>query len=422
MISYNYFGKEQKVFYEKLDNGLDIYVVPSKNKGNYYIELAVKYGSSIKEFKPLDNDKYFKLPLGVAHFLEHKVFDVEGVDPFAFYSKTGTYVNAGTNYFCTKYYIDGKKNLKNNLDYLINMVTTPYFKEDKVISEQGIIAEEIKMYDDEADWILDHEVKNCLFATTLNDKIAGTVDSIKEITSDILSKTYDVFYQPSNMFLIASGNVKPEEIIDVVKNNVSINKRITNKPIIYKKYKEPREVINEYKYLEANIVVPKLSYSYKFDINDYPFDSILTRLYLNLLFTYLFGETSAFNEKVISHKMAIDFYIDHLTFDNIYVLNIEAESEFADIFKDEVDNTISDINITREDFDRIKKVWTSVIIRSLDHKENLAYSLSEDILKDNKVYDQNELINSLNYDDLIKLIRMIDWNNNSFVLMVPKEK
>ena len=422
MISYNYFGKEQKVYYDKLKNGLDVYIVPNKSSGNYYIELVVKYGSNIKEFKPLNSNNFLKLPLGVAHFLEHKVFDVEGVDPFAFYSKTGTYVNAGTNYLSTKYYIDGKKNLKKNLDYLITMVTTPYFKEEKVISEQGIIAEEIKMYDDEADWILDSEVKKSLFKTTFNEKIAGTVESIKEITSDILTKTYDTFYQPSNMFLVASGNVKPEEIINILKENVAINQRITNRPIVCKNNKETIEVVSEYKCLNANIVVPKLSYSYKFDLDDYPFDRLLTRLYLNLLFTHLFGDTSVFNESVRQKKLAINFYMDHLSFDNIYALTIEAESEFADLFKDEVDYVLKNISITEEEFIRIKKIWISVIIRSLDNKENIAYSIVDDIIKDGKIYDQHELIESLNYNDLLKLIKKIDWNNKSFVLMVPNEK
>lgn len=422
MISYNYFGNEQKVLYEKLDNGLDVYVVPNKSSSNYYVELVVKYGSNIKEFKPLNSDKYLKLPLGVAHFLEHKMFDVDGVDPFSFYSKTGTYVNAGTNYFYTKYYIDGKKNLKKNLDYLITMVTTPYFQEEKVLSEQGIIAEEIKMYDDEADWILDYEVKKCLFKNTLNEKIAGTVSSIGEITSDILTKTYDVFYQPSNMFLVASGNVKPKEIMDILKVNNALNSRITNQPIVYKKIKEPRDVNLEYKCLEANIVVPKVSYSYKFDLEDYPFSALMTRLYLNLLFTHLFGETSEFNARIVDKKIVTDFYMDHISFDNVYALNLEAESDYADLFKDEVDNTLKNIVITEEEFTRIKKVWISIIIRSLDNKENIAYSIADDIMRDGKVSDQYEIIEKLNYSDLLKLINKIDWNNKSFVLMVPKEK
>ena len=422
MIKYNYFGDEASIYYEKLNNGLDVYVAPNNKKGNYYIELVVRYGSNIKEFRPLDKSDYIRLPLGVAHFLEHKIFDTEEGDVFSFYSKTGTYINAGTNYFCTKYYIDGKKDLKKNLDYLLTMIYTPYFIPSRVDSEKAIIAEEIKMYDDEANWILDYETKKCLFKTAISDKIAGTCDSIMEIDSDLLTDTYNTFYQPSNMFLVACGNVNYKDILEVIKNNQAINNRITNKKIEYKKEIETKEVSLEYKYLEANVIIPKLIYSYKFDLNDFSFSPLMTRLYLSLLFTHLFGEASLFNEKIINEKIALDFYMDHLSFDNIYALTLEAESEYADLFKDMVDKTIQNIKITLEEFIRIKKIWISVVIRSLDNKENLAYSITDDIIKDNKVHDQHELIEKMNYEELLQIIEEIDWNNKAFVLMMPKEK
>lgn len=422
MIKYNYFGNEKRIYHEKLDNGLGIYVESNKKKGNYYIELVVKYGSSIKEFKPINSNEYLSLPLGVAHFLEHKIFDSEDEDVFSFYSKTGTYVNAGTNYFCTKYYIDGKKDLKKNLDYLLTMVYTPYFVPSRIDSEKDIIAEEIKMYDDEANWILDYETKRCLFKTTVSDKIAGTCESIRKIDADILTKTYETFYQPSNMFLVACGNVKYQDILEVVKNNQAINNRVTNQSIIYRKKKETKDVVSEYRYLEANIVVSKLTYSYKFDLEDFAFSPLSTRLYLSLLFTHLFGEASLFNEKVQEQKIAHDFYMDHLSFDNIYTITLEAESEYADLFKEEVDKTVQNITITEEDFKRIKKIWISIVIRSLDNKENLAYSIVDDVLKDDLVHDQHELIEKMQYQELLEVIKKIDWSNKAFVIMMPKEK
>ena len=421
MIKYNYFGKEQEICYEKLNNGLEIYIIPNNNLSNYHIEVVTKYGSSINEFIPINETNYIKLPLGVAHFLEHKLFDIENGDPFSFYSKTGTYLNAGTNYFYTKYYIDGKKSLKKNLDYLLDMIYTPYFTKEKVDSEKGIIEEEIKMYDDEADWILDHESKKSVFFTTVTDKIAGTTESIQEITPEILKKTYETFYQPSNMFIVATGNVKSSEIIKVVKNNESINKAITNKKIEYKTSDEKDIVPSEYKLIEQMIVVPKLSYTYKFNLDNLYTDRLEARLYLSLLFTHLFGETSKFNEKVMEEELAIGFYMDHLSFNKTYAFTIEAESEYADLFKDEVDKSFDNINLTKEDFERIKKMWVSVVIRSLDNKENLAYSIVDDIIKDGKVYDQLELINKLKYEELLKVINNLDLSNKSFVLMVPKK-
>ena len=417
----NYFGEEQIIYFDKLKNGLEVYILPNNNQANYHAEIVSKYGSGIKEFIPINEKDYLKLPLGVAHFLEHKMFDMENSDVFKFYSKTGTYVNAGTNYFYTKYYIDGKTSFKKNLDYLLDMVFTPYFTEEKVNSEKGIIAEEIKMYDDEAEWILDYESKRNAFYTTINEKIAGTVNSIKEITPDILSRTYNTFYQPSNMFIVVTGNVKVNEIMDIIKNNASLNNRQSNKKITVKYNKEPVSVKDEYKRIMENIVIPKLSYIFKFDLDTFNIDKIKTKLYLSLVLSHLFGETSKFNEKVLEEELAINFYLDHISFDNIYSFSIEAESEFADMFKDEVDNTLEHIEITKEDFERIKKVWISVVVRSLDNKEHLAYSVVDDIINNGTIDDQLELINELDYNELVKVINKLDISNKSFVLMLPKD-
>ena len=422
MRTYNYFGNEQKIYYDKLSNGLEIYLIPNNDHANYHIEIVTKYGSGISEFIPVGKKEYYKLPLGVAHFLEHKMFDMEKGDAFSFYSKTGTYINAGTSYFCTRYYIDGKKAIKKNLDYLIDLVFTPYFTEERVNSEKGIIAEEIKMYDDEAEWILDYNSKNCVFKTTVTDKIAGTVTSIQKINPEIIKMTYDTFYQPSNMFIVITGNFNKNDILNVIKNNKSLKEIKSNQEIIIKKTKETKEVVSEYKLLSEDIILPKISYVYKFDLNDYGDNYLLTRMYLNLLFTHLFGDTSKFNDIVLEKSLVTDYYMDHLSFNNIYSMSVEAESEYADLLKDEVDKTMKNIMISEEDFERIKKIWISIVIRSLDNKESLASSIIDDLIKDGEVSDQLELINELNYQELLNIISKLDLSNKSFILMVPKEK
>lgn len=421
MITYNYFGKEQKVYYEKLDNGLEIYIIPNKYRKNYHVELVSKFGSFIEEFIPIGSKDYFKIPSGTAHFLEHKTFDMENDDAFSFYSKSGTYVNAGTNYFCTRYYIDGQKNLKKNISFLFNMLYTPYYEEEGIEKERHIINEEIKMYDDEPEWVVDYESKKSLYHHYLNEKIAGSVSSIKKINKDILKKTYDTFYQPSNMAFIASGNVKYREILDIIKNNEAIKKRPTNYPITIKKEKERKDVVFEYKLLHGSIIIPKLSYSFKFDLDEFKLDYKILRLYLNCIFSYLFGDSSDFNELVSQKKLCSYFYIDHISFDNSYSLCIDAESEYADLFKEEVDKAIKNINIEEKDFERIRKVWISVLIRSLDNVEAIASSIVEDIIKGDDITDQYELINKMIYEELLEVIDKIDFTNKSFILMVPKE-
>ena len=423
MIKYNFFGKEQKIYYEKLDNGLDIFLIPNKKVKKYHLEISVKYGSEIEEFIPIKEKEYYKLPLGVAHFLEHKMFDMENSDPFDFYGKTGTYANAGTNYLCTRYYINGQKNIKKNFDYLLSMVFTPSFTDASIDSERGIIAEEIKMYDDDPEWIMDYESKRNFYFNLFQDKIAGTVDSINEINQNVLLRAYRTFYQPNNMFVIASGNINMKEIINIIKNNEAFSKVKDNYPITIKEKEEPVDVKNEYVRLEENILYPKLKYSFKFCFDDFKdVNKKRIRNYLDLIFTVLFGEGSFFEEKIKKNNLASFFYIDYASLKNIYAFSIEAESEYADIFKDEVDNVLNNINITEEDFVRVKNIWTAITIRNIDHPEAMANFVVDRVVKNDYRFDRREMINSLNYDELLKVQQYLNFNNKSFVLMMPKEK
>ncbi len=421
MTTYSYFGKEQKVYYEKLINGLEVFIIPNHNIDSFHIELVTKYGSEIEKVKLL-NGKYLNIPSGTAHFLEHKMFDMEELDGTSFFSKLGIYSNAGTNYFSTRYFLDGNKHFKEGLEYLLKMIYTPYINDETVNKEMGIIEEEIKMYDDEPIWIMDTYFRENFYKNILKKKIAGTVDSIHEINSDILNKVYDIFYQPSNMFLVVSGKVSIKKTLDIVKNNKELNSHITNHEIVYEKHSEPREVLNEYQEVRLNVLTTKFRYGFKFDLNDFSFECKNTlRYYLNLIFMALFGEGSKFDEIVPERKLASNFYIDHFRKDNIYTLDIEGESDYADLFKEEVDNTLNNISISKEDFERIKKVWYSIIIKGLDNIEVLANSVVSDILLNDKYTDEKKIIDSLKYSELEEIIKELNFNNKTFILVLPKE-
>jgi len=423
MITYNYFGKEQKIFYEKLENGLDVYVIPNKNLKNYHAEFVVRYGSTTKSFKPINGKRYIDIPMGTAHFLEHKVFESEDVNPFEFFSKSGVFANASTSYDNTRYYIEGKKNFKANFEYLTTMVFTPYFTDELVNKEQGIIKEEIKMYEDQVEWNLDEFTRGNLTNTSYKDSIAGTVDSIKKITPELLSKIYDTFYQPSNMFLIVSGNVSYKRIIDILNNNVALKSRKTNYPIAIKSIKDTKKVIKEYGILKKDIIIPKLKYSFKFDLNTFDIkDKVILKMYLNLIIGALFSEGSDFEDKIIKEKKATYFYHEHFVWDDIYVLSFNAESEYADLLVDEIDKIVNNIQIDEQEFLRIKRIWYSIIIRSIDSQGSIADSISDDILEDEKVIDYYELINHLKYDEMMKVIKKMDFSNKSLTLVLPKDK
>ena len=228
-------GLDQSVYYEKLDNGLEVYLIPFKNKKNYIMTYVTKFGSLYTTFVPYNGKEYITVPDGIAHFLEHKMFEQEdGIDPFTFASKSGTYSNASTDFNSTRYYFEGSKNFKENLNYLLDFVGSPYFTDTNVEKEKGIIAEEIKQYDDEIYWFMEKEIYKSLFHKDNHRiDIAGTVDTINKITKEDLYNTYYTYYQPSNMFLVVAGDFDKEEAIDIVRNNTNEEKtdNSTNKKI-----------------------------------------------------------------------------------------------------------------------------------------------------------------------------------------------
>ena len=177
-------GIDQDVYYEKLDNGLQVYIVPFKNKNNYFVSYFTKFGSLILDFYSEEEKKMIKVPDGIAHFLEHKMFEQEdGMDPFEFFAQSGTGCNASTRYKVTRYYFNGNDKLYENLNYLIDYVNSPYFTDENVEKEKGIICEEINMLKDNPEWFAEEEIQRMLYHKhTFRIPIAGTCESVRTIT------------------------------------------------------------------------------------------------------------------------------------------------------------------------------------------------------------------------------------------------
>ena len=188
-------GLDISCYTDTLDNGLEIIMLPYKNKKNYYISYATKFGSEVTKFIPNDGDEFVKVPDGIAHFLEHKMFEQEdGVDPFAYFSETGTGANAFTDFDNTQYICYGTKNFEDNLRYLLTYVNQPYYTDQNVEKEKGIIAEELKMYDDIPEFILEMKLRqNIYHNSNRRVDIGGSIPEINKITKEMYSEIGDDF-------------------------------------------------------------------------------------------------------------------------------------------------------------------------------------------------------------------------------------
>lgn len=210
---------KEEVYYEKLENGLDVYFMPKHGFTKKYAVLATNYGSNELEFIPIGENEKIRVNEGIAHFLEHKMFEQpDGGNAFDKFSKWGASANAFTNFTTTAYLFSATENFYDSLEHLIDYVQTPYFTDENVEKEKGIIEQEIKMYDDDPDW---NVYFNCLKALYVNYPvrvdIAGSVESIYKITKEELYKCYNTFYNPGNMALFVVGDLDINKVMEVVK-------------------------------------------------------------------------------------------------------------------------------------------------------------------------------------------------------------
>lgn len=420
-------GLDLELFYEKLDNGLEVYVVPFKNVNNNYVTFSTKYGSVNSEFVPIDKDEMIKVPDGIAHFLEHKLFEQQdGVDPFAFFSERGADANASTTYFKTTYLFSGPEFLEENLNYLLDYVQEPYFTDENVLKEQGIIEQEIMMYqDDPFTRIREQNLYNVFVNHPYKYPIIGTVESINSITKEDLYTCYNTFYHPSNMFIVVTGNVNPEKVIEEIKNNQ--NKKVFKKikEIEKKEYSEPNQVSNEYEELFLNnITIPKVLMAYKIDLTKFDkLDKPDIYNYFNILFDIKFGTTSLLTQKLKEEKLIIeDLYVSSDLVDNHLIMTIAFESEHYKKLIQIIDEELNELNIDEKDFERKKKVLISSNILGSDNIFAVNSKIMNNLIYYGEILtDTITLLKNMNMKNMKYIIKNLDLNNKSICVVKNKD-
>lgn len=415
-------GLDQDVYLETFKNNLNIIMVPYTNKKNYFITYATRYGSNINAFVPVGSKKGITVPNGIAHFLEHKMFEqADGVDPFTFFAESGTGANASTSYTSTQYICYGTKEFAKNLDFLLKFVNEPYFTDENVLKEKGIIKEEIKMYDDIPESVLENKLKENLYHIDPHRiDIAGSCSDIDKITKEDLYLCYNTFYNPNNMFIIIAGNFDMEEASDIIKNRLE-NKENRISKITVKDYKEPKSVYKKEEELSVNIKVPKIGLGYKFSKEDLKLDDELELdLYLSMLTTLLFGSASIFRERVRKENLMTSFYYEWDDIKKYKSLLLYAETENPDLLIAEIEKELANIIITQEDFERMKKVWISNEVKMIDYVETTVNNLYDDMIRYKKVVDNKiDLIRKLDFNKLSRLLGQMKFNNRSKVILLP---
>lgn len=412
---------EEDVYYEKMPNGLEVFLYTKDDVYTNYVTFTTKYGSVYNDFIPIGEDKIKSFPKGIAHFLEHKVFtEKEDPQPMEFFAKSGSICNAFTTFRNTTYLFYATKDLKENINYLLNYVQNIYLTDESVEKEKGIISEEIHMYEDRPAEVLFEKVRlNTLNSNPYRNSIIGTVKDIESITKDDLETCYYTFYHPSNMFMVVTGSFDPEEVMNLIRENQNNKDFKAMNKIVVKDFKEDDKVVKEKEIITMNTNIPKIAYTIKIPLKNIKLTRRQLHLYMHILFTTLFDETSTFDEELKKEGIINNTtYISLLNTDTHLLITLVNETnkynEFLDKLKDKLDN----IEINEKDFNRKKKVLISNEIFAYENVENINDIIMDSIIYNNELEeDPIGLIGNLSIKELLDLIKKIDMSNCTTVVV-----
>ena len=417
----------ETLYYEKLNNGLEVYIVPNKFQKNFYITFTTKFGSINTEFKTSNDKTFKKVPNGIAHYLEHLMFNMEDGTAFDYFSKLGSSVNAYTTYNLTCYEVYSSTYFKENLSYLLDYVQTPYFTNELVNNERGIITEEIKMYDNNPNTELTYSAfKNIFVNDNRKYLISGTKEDIKKITKENLYDCYNTFYNPSNMFIIITGNVNPYEAIGIIENNQN-KKEFNNVNIMNKEITEPNKINKKYEEIKMNVETNKINISYKIPrklFKKLNLSNIELNSYISILFNILFGSTSLLQDKLISSKVIQNGINENKTFTKDFIIIcITTETDYPDTLIRYVEETINNIKIEEETLNRKLKVYKSNYILHFDDIELVNSNIQDNIIEyGNFINDYMDIYEKMNVKTINDIASSLKNIKRSILIIKPKTK
>ena len=389
-------------------SGLGIYIIPKKGYSKTYAIFGTRYGSVDSKFVVPGEKELTEVPDGIAHYLEHKMFDQpDGSNVFDKFSKYGGNANAFTSFNMTAYLFSATANIEENLETLMDYVQSPYFTAESVQKEQGIIGQEIRMYDDNGGWQLFFGLLNCLYKNhPVKKEIAGTVESISHITADYLYKCYNTFYNLSNMSIVVVGNVDAARIAQVIENGVKKNEPFSEE--IKKVYpEEPKEIAKNYTEQKLSVAMPLFMLGFKDTDTGYGGDRLLKKsIEINILLKMLFGKSSSlykdlYEEGLINNSFSLEYTMQP---DYGYT-SIDGESSDPKAVYDAVINEVEKVRnkgLSKEDFERIKKVMWGEYIRSQNDVEDYAVTFMQYLFMGIDYFNYYDVYKTVTFEDVQK--------------------
>ena len=410
--------------YYEIDHssGLKIFVMPKENYSSAYAVFGTKYGSIDTKFKRSDSNEWTTVPEGIAHFLEHKLFESEELDAFTRYAKTGASANAYTSFDKTCYLFQCSDNFDDSLEILLDFVTHPYFTKATVEKEQGIIGQEITMYYDVAGWMSTFNLLRLLYHNhPVRIDIAGTVESIAQITDQLLYDCYNTFYNLNNMCLAVVGNVTAEQVLAVCDRML---KKAQPLEIERSFEEEPREIVDSYCEYNLAMSMPVFSFGYKEDCKQLTQD-IRKIIEVNILLEILAGDTSAlyhklFENGLINTSFSKEYFIGY----GYEAVTFDGESTNPQAVADEIKKAVKLLKENGIDDDAFESARRSLYGREImeyNDIDSIANGFANAYFSGYSIFDSLDIYKSVTKADIEN--RLADMMKEEYcALSVVKDK
>ena len=418
---------KEKLYIEKLENGLTVMIIPKLGIQKKYMIWGTNYGSNESVFVVPGEENKTEVPNGVAHFLEHKLFEQEnGTNSLDVLTSLGVEANAYTTNDHTAYLFECTDNFYEAMDELMDYVQHPYFTDENVEKEKGIIGQEIMMYDDYPEWKVYLNAINAMYHNNpIKIDIVGTIDSISKIDKDILYKCYNTFYNPSNMALVICGDFEPKEIIKEVKKRLIDTKASGEIKRIYPD--EPEDIVQEKIEQKFEVSTPLYTIGIKDKMNEKSKSNkneiVKKHIAMEILLNILIGRSSnlykeLYNKGLIFGQPSLDYEFSRNYAHALITGQSNKPEEVYEKFKQQV-SKIKTEGVDKNDFERIKKMIYGGYVKEYNDVSDISRMFLADYFKGINSFDYLEEIEGINVEYLEQILKDV-FKEEKMVLSVVK--
>lgn len=403
------------------DSGLTIFVYPKEGYSSNYAIFGTKYGSINNAFS-LDKGEVVKVPDGIAHYLEHKLFESEDQDAFMRYAKTGANANAYTSFDKTCYLFSCTDNFEDSLEILLDFVQSPYFTKETVLKEQGIIGQEIKMYDDSPVWEVMFNMLDAMYKYhPVKIDIAGTVESIAKITPEYLYQCYNTFYNLNNMVLVVAGNTDVDTVLSVADKMLKKSEKHTIDNFFEK---EPKEVEKSYVEEKMTVALPLFSLGFKESFDKRPDEKETATI--DILLSMIASQDSKMYRDLLDNNLInTGFSYEFFEGEGFSTIMFSGESrepkKASEMIKSYIKKAKEE-GLSLEDFEITKKALYGDLISSFNSVENIANFVADNYFSDRETYKSIDELANVTFDDVNNMLsKLLNEEYSVLSVILPKE-